>query len=172
MNLFLSKDSNKLFTHLLSQFPYCQQNNENHITNKAISKLLHTNMDVMCIKENLSVCCMFATLYTNFPNENVRNKANEILQYLNSKCFVIVLNFFSKFIISARILTRKRMDSKNLGKLISILNIIFFDNMKVWNARNVNLNLLLDNIVNFYNKLGDNIELFKFLGNISTLNFV
>lgn len=77
-------------SHLLNQFPFRQYINRKQEITKDM-KLLELNMDPRCVHENLLIAYMFAVLYRTFPSQFYITKAQEILDYLESKYCLTLL---------------------------------------------------------------------------------
>lgn len=84
--LFLTKENQRFFHHLLNQFPYIHKGTSGKIKSKTNSKLFFdVHLDAKCVRENLLISYMFSVLYKNLTNNYQCEKAKSIVAYLRCK---------------------------------------------------------------------------------------
>ncbi|XP_050315544.1 testis-expressed protein 10 homolog [Anthonomus grandis grandis] len=142
--VFLSQEGQKFLSHLLENFPYCHTGLRSKKSKNSSLNVLEHNTDPKCVQENLTICFLYLTLYVNCTQKNVKKDALPILEYL-------IKIFFQK----------QAIREQSLQCLLELLTECLGENYKLWQKSDIDLQLILENAIAFYNhgKMSDRSKL-------------
>lgn len=117
------------------------------------------NEDVKCIQENLIICYIFSTLNRNLQNKHAIECANNVTQFLKSKCYINVFGncmFLYCVNVSECLVNRNYILNTDVDYLLSTLRVILINNCKIWTKKQIPLIGLLEDFITFYNNTNSN----------------
>lgn len=154
-SVFLSKEGNKFFDYLVANFPYKQPESRNKKGKGSNElKLLETNNDSKCLRENLLVCFIYSALNVELYRQTKHNNMQNVVGYIFD------------------LLSRKTvLDQRNGKILMEFLKMSLLNESQTWRKCGVDLRHILDGTIQFYNeaKISENLklDLFKLLADLA-----
>lgn len=158
--VFLSAEGKKFFDHLVQNFPYRQPENRSKkgkISNEL--KLLESNLDIKCCKENILICLIYSALNISISKRSTNLQIDKVMEY-----------------ISDLLSGNSNLTESTARYLFEFIKLSLLDNYNDWRKSGVDLRLILNDAILFYNRknlsMNLKLDLFILLANLVDSSFV